>query len=235
MHGAGVAIIIILLLLVAAGVGWIVFARMRAQRLGLPPPPLSSYIPFLKSSSGPYGGPQPAPGGVVGWFNDRVRAFKNRNNRTAVGAYESSTGGGAPGTQSRGFGPLDPDDAWDSRVGNEPDPYSGAGSGQGGYYEEQELRNQTHPAYGGGSRSAGGDGYQMNLPYDEEERRGRGRSRSPAPGPAKNPFGEGAEPSNLSMRGVSPRPIDTGVGGPRKGAKDDDSPSERRSVFRENV
>lgn len=41
MHAAGVAIIVILLLLLAAATGWIVFTRMRAQRLGvrLPPSP----------------------------------------------------------------------------------------------------------------------------------------------------------------------------------------------------
>lgn len=173
----------------------------------LPPPPLSSYIPFLPSSSSPYGAPTPAPGGIVGWFNDRVRAFKNRNNRTAAGAYE-----GSHSTNARG---LDPDDAWDTRVGG--DPYGGSG---GGAYQ-------------------GGEGYAMNVPYGEEEQRGRGRSRSPGPpgqggrGGGLNPFAEGAEPSNLSMRGVSPRPIDTGVGGGRKG--DPDSPEGRKSVFRENV
>lgn len=78
----------------------------------------------------------------------------------------------------------------------------------------------------------------MNVPYGEEEQRGRGRSRSPGPGQGGragglNPFAEGAEPSNLSMRGVSPRPIDTGVGAARKG--DPDSPEGRKSVFRENV
>ncbi|KAK1836932.1 hypothetical protein QBC39DRAFT_61325 [Podospora conica] len=213
MHAAGVAIIVILLLLIAAGAGWIVFTRMRAQRLGLPPPPLSSYIPFLKSSSSPYGAPQPAPGGIVGWINDRIRAFKTRNNRTAAGAYEGSQqAGGYGGSNARG---LDPDDAWDTRVGG--DPYYGGGGGGGGGYQ-------------------GGEGYQMNVPGDREDvERGRGRSRSPGPaqgGKGLNPFVEGAEPSNLSMRGVSPRPVETGVGRGRKG---DDSPEGRRSVFRENV
>lgn len=38
MHAAGVVIIVILLLLLAAATGWIVFTRMRAQRLGVRPP-----------------------------------------------------------------------------------------------------------------------------------------------------------------------------------------------------
>ncbi|KAK1752092.1 hypothetical protein QBC47DRAFT_405293 [Echria macrotheca] len=234
MHPAGVAILVIILLVLAGGGGWIIFTRIRAQRLGLPAPPLSSYIPFVKSSS-PYGPPQPAPGGVVGWINDRIRAFKNRNNRTAAGAYEGPSGGGpAPGARgARGFGPLDPDEAWDSRVGHEADdPYSG------GYYEERvELglgpgaakRNNLGTAYENGSS------YQMNLATTPGEGdRGRQRSRSPA----GNPFADSAEPSNLSMRGVSPRPIETGTGttgGLGKGKKEDESPTERRSMFRENM
>lgn len=35
MHPAGIAILVIILLLIAAGVGWIVLSRIRAQRLGV--------------------------------------------------------------------------------------------------------------------------------------------------------------------------------------------------------
>lgn len=67
--------------------------------------------------------------------------------------------------------------------------------------------------------------------------RGRPRSRAPGGGLAPNPFDDDAEPSNISLRGVSPRPIDTAVAGKSTtgGAKDDDSPTERKSVFREDV
>ncbi|KAK3390202.1 hypothetical protein B0H63DRAFT_519434 [Podospora didyma] len=245
MHPAGVAVLVIVLLLLAAGVGWIVFARIRAQRLGLPPPPITSYIPFLKksSSSSPYGPPQPAPGGIVGWFNDKIRLFKNRNARTATGAYEGQPGGGGNAARSggrRGFGALDPDEAWDTRVGGHHD----GGDGYDGYYEEQELglAPQHHSNAGGDTSyrggAAAGDGYQMNLAVDEERGRPRGRSPGLAPGGSRNPFDDDAEPSNISMRGVSPRPIDTRVaaaGAGKKPAKDEDSPTERKSVFREDV
>jgi len=163
-----------------------------------------------------------------------VRAFKNRNNRTAAGAYEQSGNpGGAP--RGRASGPLDPDEAWDSRVGHEADGYGGPG----GYYEEQELGLRT-PNIPGGDTSYGGSSYQMNLATDPgatsgryDEERGRARSRSPGL-TAGNPFADSAEPSNMSLRGVSPRPIDTSMAR-GKGAKDDDSPTERKSVFRENV
>ncbi|KAK0701827.1 hypothetical protein B0T26DRAFT_659400 [Lasiosphaeria miniovina] len=247
MHPAIIAVIVIVLLLLAAGVGWVVFARLRAQRLGLPPPPFTSYLPFVKSkpSAAPYGPPQPAPGGIVGWFNDRIRMFKNRNSRTAAGAYEQS---GGPGGGRRGFGPLDPDEAWDSRVGGHHD----GGDGYG-YYEEQELGlAPQHSAAvgdtsyrGGGAPAPDDDGsYQMNLAVDES----RGRTRSRSPGYAvtggaqpSNPFEDDAEPSNMSLRGISPRPIDTtsAVAAGKKPAKgpgdDDNSPTERKSIFREDV
>ncbi|KAK3319299.1 hypothetical protein B0H66DRAFT_603848 [Apodospora peruviana] len=236
MHAAGVIVIVVIVLLLAAAIGWVVFTRIRAQRLGLPAPSLKSYIPFLKSSSSssPYGPPQPAPGGIVGWINDRIRLFKNRNSRTATGAYEGqplgSTGSTNPARSGRrGFGPLDPDEAWDARVGHEADGY--------GYAEEQELGLASGPYQGAGGQqdtSYGGGSYQMNLARDPEER-GRPRSRGPA-GLTANPFDDNAEPSNLSMRGVSPRPIDTTAAGkaPEK-VEDDSSPTERKSIFRENV
>ncbi|KAK5660488.1 hypothetical protein OQA88_13036 [Cercophora sp. LCS_1] len=195
----------------------------------LPAPSWSSYIPFMKQSS-PYGPPQPAPGGVVGWFNDKIRGIKNRNNRTAAGAYEQS--GGGTGRSHRGFGPLDPDEAWDTRVGHEADAYAGPG----GYYEEQELglatpRNPGDTTYGGSS-------YQMNLatnpaegaPRYEEE---RGRTRSRSPGLTANPFADSAEPSNISLRGVSPRPMDAQVGHGKP--KSGETQAKRSSMFREDV
>lgn len=259
MNTAGVIVLVIFLLLVAAGVGWVVFTRLRAKRLGLPPPPLTSYIPFLKSSSSSsYGPPQPAPGGIIGWFNDRIRGLKDWNSRTATGAYEGG-GSGVPRGGRRGFGPLDPDEAWDARVGHEADgPY--------GYYaEEQELglapqHGQHHnqdTSYGGGSS------YRTNLPTDghndDDLERGRTRSRSPGygggnaglavPSGGKNPFEDDAEPSNMSLRGVSPRPLETtdissgaaGRPGHKRGKSsgggrdDSNSPTERRSIFREDV
>lgn len=135
-------------------------------------------------------------------------------------------------------------------MGHEADGY-----GPGGYYEEQELG--LHQA-GADTSYGGGGSYPMNLaatpgqapagfggggPHNDDEERGRPRSRTPGAGggglAAPNPFDDDAEPSNLSLRGVSSRPIDTAVPGKPTGgagdAKDDDSPSERKSVFREDV
>ncbi|KFG84579.1 hypothetical protein MANI_017385 [Metarhizium anisopliae] len=221
---AGAIVITIIVLLTAAVGGWVVFARMRARRLGLPPPTLSSYLPWKRNET-PYGPPQPAPGGVVGWFNDQVRKVKNRNNRSATGAYERPLQGGSAGR--RGFGPLDPDEAWDARVGNEADGY--------GYYEEQELGRHSNTEY------PGGGSYSMNLAtnpradYDDEER-GRKPGR-PGVSQNKNPFDDDAV---SSLRGVSPRPIDTAAAHthrsrPSQPESDGSSPTERRSAFRENV
>ncbi|KAF5621278.1 3-phytase A [Fusarium sp. NRRL 52700] len=219
---AGGIVIAIIVLLVAGAVGWVIFTQLRARRLGLPPPSLASYLPWHKEDSG-YG-IQPAPSGIAGWFNDKIRKFKNRNNRSAAGAYEQS--GGARGR--RGFGPLDPDEAWDTRVGNEADQY--------GYYEADVGGRGRDTGYGGG--------YNMNLAatpglsggrgFDEEEDRGRRASRSPASGPGgRNPFDDDA---GSSLRGVSPRPIDTGVAKAKnRSGSAESSPTERRSVFRENM
>ncbi|QPH04429.1 hypothetical protein C2857_001420 [Epichloe festucae Fl1] len=229
---AGVFIIAIVVLLIAAAVGWMVFTQMRARRLGLPPPGLSSYLPWKRNES-PYGPPQPATGGIVGWVNDQVRKVKNRNNnRSAVGAYEQPLHGGAAGR--RGFGPLDPDEAWDARVGHEADGY--------GYVEEPELGRHGHTEY------SGGGSYNMSLAatpgattpgatYDDEEHGGRhGRGTGGAHG--KNPFDDDDAASTL--RGVSPRPIDTTAAkkhnskGVEPGSAGS-SPADRRSSFRENV
>lgn len=245
--GLGTVGAIILIVIFAAVIvvsSWIIFVHLRARRLGLPQPTFSSYNPFAQTSS--YGGPRPAPGGIVGWVNDQIRAFKNRNNRVAGGAYEEPLSSNVRGRgANRGFGPLDPDDAWDARVGTEADAY-----GPGGYYEEQELglTGGTDTAYGGGGSAA--------TAADE---RGRTRSREPEPyvggskagldrrldeemgkRPSHNPFDdEQAEASNISLRGVSSRPIDTHSLEPGKGHKKKDSggdsPTERRSMFQEQM
>lgn len=166
-----------------------------------------------------------------------MRKFKERNNRTAAGAYEGGASGGGRGR--RGFGPLDPDEAWDARVGNEADNY-----GPGGYYEEQELglhepaghAGQQNTAYGGSGAGAGGagphDSYSMNLAATPRGYGGDGRGRTLSREGGRNPFDDdAAEPSNISLRGVSPRPMDAG----EQGQGDGGSNAERKSIFRENV
>lgn len=193
----------------------------------------------------------------MGWFKTKFQALKNR--RTAGGAYEEplggSGGGGAGGRGRRGFGQLDPDEAWDTRVGTEADAY-----GPGGFYEEQELG--LHPGGNAGPYSATGYGgasprLTPSLPEYGEEDAARGRSRGREPGayiggsqrglderydeetgkgPRDNPFGDAAERSDL--RGVSPRPIEMdGTSHAQKPSLGghDDSPTERKSMFRENM
>jgi hypothetical protein len=205
-----------------------------STQLQLPPPSLSSYLPWHKADT-PYGPPRPARGGIVGWFNDVVRKFKHRNDRSAAGAYEQSSHG-PPG--NRGFGPLDPDDAWDSRVGNEADGY--------GYYE-QELGGHTEytgASYGGGGGgrlgAPGGTTTTAHAAYDEDLERGRRPSRDAGAATAAgvgagrvNPFDDDAQ---ASLRGVSPRPMDAASyrPGDRPGSAGS-SLADRRSMFRENI
>ncbi|PHH85050.1 hypothetical protein CDD83_988 [Cordyceps sp. RAO-2017] len=218
----GIVVAIVVLVSVAAA-GWLIFAHLRARRLGIPPPSLSSYFPGRRANN-QLGPPRPLSGAIFGWVNERLHKIKNRNNRSAAGAYEQSLPGG-PSPGRRGFGPLDPDEAWDARVGHEADGY--------GYYEEQELSGTAH---GRSTEYGGGGSYNMKLPsadYSGEER-GRPSTRSPAG--HRNPFDDDAEES---LRGMSPRPIDTALVHEHKSRGRSDStgssPTERRSVFRENV
>lgn len=181
----------------------------------------------------------------MGWIKDRIASLKN--SRTAQGAYEEPLEAGTMGRGRRG---LDPDEAWDARVGTEADAY-----GPGGQYEEQELGlAPSHepyggtgypgsaglPAYGDGERGRsrsrepeayiGGGQQGLDARYNAET--GRGRSR-------ENPFGDQHEAA--SLRDVSPRPVvDTsGLGGVSKGhgskGSHDESPTERRSMFHESL
>ncbi|KAK8164994.1 hypothetical protein IWX90DRAFT_484643 [Phyllosticta citrichinensis] len=272
MSGIGVFFLVVILLIGATFAGYTVWVRLRAKRLGLPPPSLN---PFARESSrssvAASALPAPAPGGIVGWVNDKMAALKNRRNRRgdpareryAAGAYEEAgVGGGAgapaPGPGSGGFGGestarggargLDPDEAWDTRVGNEA------------YYEEQELGLHEPTAYSGAGYTMageyGGNAYAAQSRVDLGDsgygggavERGRSRSRElddryggeelgRTTTAGSDPFGDTAERSDMGLRGVSPRPIDTSVGGrnqPQQ-ASGDSAASERRSMFREDV
>ncbi|TLD31360.1 hypothetical protein PspLS_02731 [Pyricularia sp. CBS 133598] len=234
MEAVGVAFLVIAILAVFGGLGYFAFVRWRANKLGLPPPTVASFNPFGPSEYGA----QPASGGIGGWFSK----LKGRNSRTAAGAYEGAAGVAADRGGRRGGGAaLDPDEAWDTRVGNEV--YG---------YEDQELG--LHPQHGGSA-------YRMNLPDEDrnaaaagrpgsppttrnpfgddnayEQPRGRGRSRDGG----LNPFDDAAAAEPSTLRGLSPRPINTAVSPGAKGGNPNDpssgdSPTGRRSIFRENV
>lgn len=141
---------------------------------------------------------------------------------------------------------MDPDEAWNTTVGNEAD-----------YYEEQELglhapAAAADGAYGGSGygrparRYGGSGGLEEVLP---DNSRGRSRTRSELddrydeemgakPVQPHDPFGDeaAAEPSRL--RGISPRPHDETSpkkeGHHTRGSADE-SPTGRRSIFREDM
>ncbi|KAF1959752.1 hypothetical protein CC80DRAFT_489848 [Byssothecium circinans] len=244
MNGFVIFLIVLIFLVLGGYGGWVIYSRMQANKLGLPPPSLN---PFSKSSSVPASNfPGPAPVGIKGWIDAQIYKFKNRNNRSATGAYEEPSGG-YNSARGRGAGSrLDPDEAWDARVGNEA------------YYEEQEL-GLHEPAHGrGGPASANpfeSTSYRAPSPGYPEPERGRSRTREYEEGSdgrsaLQNPFGD----DNVeSLRGVSPRPLDHGVdtsyGGASSAAgvgagahvqqgrkKNGGSPTEsRRSLFREDI
>jgi hypothetical protein len=172
-----------------------------------------------------------------------------RNKRTAGGAYEhtsynsgvgGNTSAGRSGGGRHGFGPLDPDEAWDARVDHETT----------GYYEEQEMGDTSGGMYHGtGYSSAAERQRELDARYDEEMH-GGGAAAAKGNVPRENPFGDHAAVAGGSeLRSVSPRPaVNTQAAtqqqqGHKKGnpsvatlgSADENSPLERRSMFREDV
>ena len=135
---------------------------------------------------------------------------------------------------NRGFGPLDPDEAWDARVGHGADSY-----GLGGHYEEQELGRHGESTRGlgltPGATSERGRSTTRDMPEPEPyiggSHAGLDRRYEEEIGrkPATNPFDD--EHAEASLRGVSPRPME----GKDGDGHSPDSPTERRSMFTENV
>ncbi|KAL9001672.1 MAG: hypothetical protein Q9188_005365 [Gyalolechia gomerana] len=234
MSGLGYFFLFLLVLVPLAAFAYIFYTRIQAQRAGRPPPPFSSFIPFRSRRSQNYSSSS-SSSGIIGTIRTKFHSLTGSSHRS--GAYEQPLGSG----RARG---LDPDGAWDARVGDEADAY-----GSGGYYEEQEL----------GLRTGGYGGHGTELPDYGDEEMGRGRSISrDAPPPSsgfiggsqkgldqrydeamgegrENPFGDQAERSEL--RGLSPRPAEGGMGQkqPGSGSVQGDSPTERRSMFHENM
>ncbi len=156
---------------------------------------------------------------------------------------------------------MDPDEAWDTRLGDEADAYGA--TGPGGYYEEQERglaptpgldnpyeshRGPAMPAYGEGADARGrsksrepaaviGGQHGLDTRYDQEM--GGASSQQKRVVEPNNPFSDEHEASGL--RGVSPRPMldsNVGQGGKGKGGgggSQENSPTERRSMFRESL
>lgn len=215
--GAGIAIAVLFVLLVLGFIGFHLYKRYRARRLGLPPPPINPFSDRnrIAGSKG---------GGIVGWVKDKFSSA--RRGRQAGGAYEGAGGGfgGAAGGSARrnqrgsGFRGLDPDEAWDERVGNEAD------------FEEQELGLRNAPAHsrddstayhGGGAFGTTEGRNELDDRYDTEMGRSRGR--------VEDPF---ADPTpGTALRGVSPKVSEDDRG--RLSFETEQSKNERRSVFRE--
>ncbi len=254
----GTVILVGLLFLVIAAAGWIVYVHLRARRLGLPTPTLASYSPFSNTTR--RYSVQPRTGGLIGWVSDKWRTYKYNRNRSAAGAYEgTSLDGYNAGRSGRGSGgrgaQLDPDEAWDTRVGTEADAYGP----QGGYYEEElGLQGNASPnttTYHGASAMEDGRGRQtrreeeetftggtqegLDRRYDQEMGITQGDGTPSASGvtPHKNPFDD-ANKVESSLTGISPPPVGSAELKGHNGNQSLDvkeSSAERRSLFKEDM
>ncbi|KAI6247244.1 hypothetical protein HI914_04148 [Erysiphe necator] len=196
ISGAGAFFLTAFLLTIFTCTGWLIYTQLRARRLGIPTPTLSSYNPFGNKND--YRGPDPAHGGFVGWVRDRVRIFKHRKAHSSTGGFDESFNNSIRDrARNQGFSPLDPDEAWDTRVEAETGAFEPRE-----YYEEQEfgrhrisLAPSDYEEIRGRTRNRDSDKVSTNRKLDEE----MGRS--------ENPFVDAAELQDTSLRDISPRPF----------------------------
>jgi len=142
------------------------------------------------------------------WLSKATYKIRNPRARSGSAGFEGISAGRAGGGRAaRNRSALDPDEAWDTRVGNEAD--------YPGYGDDTELQ--------GGVLS---DGRYEQLGHANTEYAGAAGNRGRMP--AENPFGD--ENAVGGLRAVSPRPAEQD-GATRQAHH---SPT-RRSLFKEDV
>jgi hypothetical protein len=162
-------------------------------------------------------------GAAKSWIDRATYKIRNPRARSASAGFEGISAGraagglggaGGAGAAARNRSALDPDEAWDARVGHEAE--------YGGYYEETEL--QSHHL---------DDGRYEALQHGSTEYAGAGGSAPRGRMPAENPFSDdNAMPP--SLRNVSPRPVEEGHDGGHGHGERQHSPT-RRSLFKESI
>ena len=241
-------ILMALLLFVILFVIYMIWLNITARRQGLP----FVFNPFTNISSGRrFSSTTQRSGGLVGWVNNKIREWRYNRNRSAAGAYEGQSLGsfnsGRQGARGRG---LDPDDAWDARVGAEADA---------GYYEEDvDLGKDTSYKSPGDLES--GRGRQMSREHEGPMSGGtqagldhRYRQEMGVPTPPKdgeqssqNPFDDSnahrSDPfDDANAAGASPLPPPPGEGSTKGHKKGQESlglglsKEDRRSSFKEDM
>lgn len=239
-------ILIALLLFAILFVMYMIWLNVTARRQGLP----FVFNPFTNVSLGRrFSTTTQRSGGLVGWVNNKIREWRYKRNRSAAGAYEGQSLGGFNSGRSgqRGRG-LDPDDAWDARVGAEADA---------GYYEEdidldrdtsykpsgdleagrgRQMSREHEGPMSGGNQAGLDQRYrqEMGIPTPQN---GTGSSQNPFEGSSKdqNPF------DDANAASASPLPPPPGEGskmGHKKGQESLGlglSKEDRRSSFKEDM
>ena len=179
-------------------------------------------------------------GGIAAWLNETFSKLTRGRSRQTGAGYEATGASGGFGGRGPRRANLDPDEAWDSNVGNEA------------YYEEQELGLHAPTGYTGAGYGRPGvpsPGFEQsttthpssNLNAPQQGERGRStsgdrwtdNSRAEETGRRENPFGD--EHATPSIHGAGPGPLNTSVGAGSREHPPDSSPTERRSMFREEM
>lgn len=239
-------ILIALLLFAVLFIIYMIWLNVTARKQGLP----FVLNPFTSvTGARRYSNTTQRTGGLFGWINDKIREYRYKRNRSAAGAYEGqSLGGFNSGRQGARVRGLDPDDAWDARVGAEADA---------GYYEEDiDLDRDT--SYKAGGDLEGGRGRHMSREHEGPMSGGnqagldqRYRQEMGIPTPQKdgaessrNPFEDSKTQSSNPFddaNAASPLPPPPGEGSKKEHKKGQESlglglsKEDRRSSFKEDV
>lgn len=238
-------ILIALLLFAILFIMYMIWLNVTARRQGLP----FVFNPFtsVAGSNRRFSTTTQRTGGLVGWVNNKIREWRYNRNRSAAGAYEGqSLGGFNSGRQgARGRG-LDPDDAWDARVGAEADA---------GYYEgDIDLDRDT--SYKSPGDLEAGRGRQMSREHEGPmsggnqpglDQRYRQEMGTSTPQKDANPFDDSKAQSpnpfdDANAASPLPPPPGDGASGSKKGHKKGQeslglglSKEDRRSSFKEDM
>lgn len=142
--------------------------------------------------------------------------LKNPRARSTSAGFEGISAGRAGNRNARRA--LDPDEAWDSRVGHEAD----------GYYEDTELQGTTGYVNTGSTEyvgASGRPGMPVANPFGDEH----------AAKKSENPF-EDEHAAAPSLRSMSPRPfVDTSSASTGAGLAPTQTSPIRKSVFKEET
>lgn len=194
---------------------------MRARRLGLPSPTWRSYIPGMKNNArtapASY---EPARGGGGTTSGGFLSGLKSKLRNGGGGGGAGYTGTSMRSANTRGL--VDPDQAWDHRMGDEDEELGYVGA-QGQHSPPPPISERYEPVRTATSNAA---------PKGEYDTAYAPPAGNPSTRPQPPSRTATATPPYPTAEFGPPNPFDGDLSGSSRRQSDD---SARRSAFRENV